>query len=218
VQPTISGTPKVGQTLTLSNGTWNGATPMTFTYVWDRCDSSGKNCDVIAGATTLTYTLTAADAGHVILAGVVAKNAYGTQTGFTQPTAVVTATVAAGATVDVSTVSLPDRLVVSGVSFEPRRVAPQTPLFEARFRVTDSNGHPVSGALVYAIALPYGRVSKAPEAQTDANGYATLSFRPLHRFSARRGYVVFFVRARKPGDNLLAGVSTRRLVQVTTGS
>ncbi len=29
--------------------------------------------------------------------------------------------------------------------------------------------------------------------------------------------VVFFVRARKPDDNLLAGVSTRRLVQVRVG-
>jgi hypothetical protein len=33
-----------------------------------------------------------------------------------------------------------------------------------------------------------------------------------------RGHdLVLFVRARKPGDNLLAGVSTRRLVQETIG-
>jgi hypothetical protein len=29
--------------------------------------------------------------------------------------------------------------------------------------------------------------------------------------------VVFFLRARKPGDALLAGVSTRRLVQIRIG-
>jgi len=29
----------------------------------------------------------------------------------------------------------------------------------------------------------------------------------------RRGDLVMFIRARKPGDSLLAGVSTRRLVQ-----
>jgi hypothetical protein len=74
----------------------------------------------------------------------------------------------------------------------------------------------VTGALVYAIALPYGRVANAPEVQTDPNGYATINLHRAARFSVRRGYIVFFVRARKPGGDLLGGVSTRRLVQVTT--
>jgi hypothetical protein len=217
-KPAITGLVRVGQVLTVSNGSWSGATPMTFSYQWQRCDSAGKNCGVIAGATRNVYQLTAADAGHVVLAAVTAKNAYGSQIGFTDPTSVVPAAVAPGAAVSVQSVALPNRLVISGVAFNPRRVTPRTTSFTARFRVTDSNGHPVSGALVYAIALPYGRVSNAAEVQTDANGYATIGFRPLHRVAARRHYVVFFVRARKPGDSLLAGVSTRRLVQVTTGS
>jgi hypothetical protein len=216
-QPAISGTPTVGQTLTLSNGTWGGAQPITFTYEWQRCDSTGKNCDVIAGATGSSYTLTSADAGHVLLAGVLAKNAYGTQVGFTNPTAVVASSVAQGATLAVASVSLPNRLVVSRVEFVPARLTPGTSSFSARFRVTDSSGHPVSGALVYAIALPYGRVSNAGEVRTDGAGYATIGFRTLRSIASRRGYVVFFVRARKPGDDVLAGVSTRRLVQVTTG-
>jgi hypothetical protein len=40
---------------------------------------------------------------------------------------------------------------------------------------------------------------------------------PRATFPLRNGYSVqFFVRARKQGDNVLAGVSTRRLVQVRT--
>jgi len=217
-QPAISGAAKQGEKLTVSNGVWSGTTPMTFAYQWQRCDAAGKNCDTISDATSSTYTLAAADVGHTVLAAVKATNSLGTQTGFTKPTGVVEPTIAPGATVAVSSVSLPNRLVVSGVAFDPTVVHRSTTRFTARFRVSDSNGHPVSGALVYAIGLPYGRVSAGREVQTDANGFASIDFSPTVRFSARRGYVVFFVRARKPGENLLGGVSTRRLVQVTTAA
>ena len=40
---------------------------------------------------------------------------------------------------------------------------------------------------------------------------------PTYRLPLKRSAVVMFVRARKPGGSLLAGVSTRRLVQVLTG-
>lgn len=218
VQPSVSGTAKEGQTLTVATGTWTGTTPITFSFQWLRCDAAGKTCDVIGGVSAQSYKLASADVGHTIVVGVKATNPAGSQTGFSAPTAVVAASLAPGAAVDVSSVKLPDRLTITGVKFQPSVLRPGTRQFSGRFRVTESAGHPVSGALVYAIALPYGRVSNAPEVRTDANGYATIPFTARSAFGVRRGYVVFFVRARNPTDNLLAGVSTRRLVQVTTGA
>ena len=40
--PTISGTTQSGSTLTASTGTFTGTTPLTYTYVWSRCDASGR--------------------------------------------------------------------------------------------------------------------------------------------------------------------------------
>jgi hypothetical protein len=57
--PTIGGTPKLGQTLTASPGTWSGTEPFTFTYQWLGCFG---DCVQIPGATGQTYTLTRADA------------------------------------------------------------------------------------------------------------------------------------------------------------
>src|SRR5579872_5311859 len=48
--PAITGTPTVGQTLTTTAGEWIGATPISYTYAWDRCDSSGNSCAAIPGA------------------------------------------------------------------------------------------------------------------------------------------------------------------------
>ncbi len=72
------------------------------------------------------------------------------------------------------------------------------------------------GALVLASAVPFGRVTAAPETATDSSGVATdhrPPDRPACRSSAARR-CVFFLRARKSGDNVLAGISTRRLVQI----
>lgn len=71
------------------------------------------------------------------------------------------------------------------------------------------------GALVYAIAVPANRVTNASEVTTDSSGWATMTFRPLKGLPMKSGaQLTFFVRARKSGENPLAGVSSRRLVSV----
>jgi hypothetical protein len=87
--PTISGTAQVGQPLTASPGTWMGTQPIIYTYQWQRCDSSGANCNQIAGATSTGYTATLADAASTLIVAVTATNALGSMTAPSAPTAPV---------------------------------------------------------------------------------------------------------------------------------
>lgn len=74
--PTISGTPKVGQALTASEGTWTGK-PTGYTYAWQRCDADVAMCATIAGSTGQTHTVLFGDLGYRLRAVVTAKNADG---------------------------------------------------------------------------------------------------------------------------------------------
>jgi hypothetical protein len=90
VPPQISGTPQQGQTLTANHGSWNGASPFSYAYQWQRCDASGANC-ANTGATGQTYTLGPGDVGSTIVVAVTASNAIGSGTTMSGPTAVVQA-------------------------------------------------------------------------------------------------------------------------------
>jgi hypothetical protein len=91
--PTISGTPRVGQTLTASNGTWTN-NPTAFEYRWLRCGVDGAGCTGIPAATEKTYTLTSADADHTLRVRVLAVNADGATAARSDPTARITASAA----------------------------------------------------------------------------------------------------------------------------
>lgn len=228
--PIVSGTIQEGQALTTSNGSWTSTTPIAYSYQWRRCNTLGSDCPTtIAGATGKTYILTAADVGHSLRSVVVAKNASGSSSAVSSPTGVVSAIAPAapgGAirlpngkiSIPAGSVSKPQRLVVDQIQFFPRRIRSQQEPLTARFHVSDTRGDVIRGALVYAVGVPFDRLSAEPEARTGTDGWVTIGFRVLPTFSLRSGnLVVIFVRARKPGDNLLAGVSTRRLVAVRVG-
>jgi len=87
--PTITGTARVGETLTAQNGTWSN-NPTAFQYQWQRCNASGAACANVAGATQKTYLLTPADSGRTMRVRVTGINADGAVNARSAPTAVVT--------------------------------------------------------------------------------------------------------------------------------
>ena len=214
--PTISGTPQEKQTLTASQGTWTGAQPQTYTFQWRRCDTTGGACVDTAGATKNTYVLTSTDIGHTIRVTVTAHNALGDASSTSTPTGVVVkAGAPTGASISVNDVVLPNRLLVDRVSFAPFILRSRRPIV-ARFHVGDIQGHSVSGAMVFLLGIPFGNTTTPREQASGPDGWVTFVVKPTrHLRLTGHGNQPFFVRARKPGDRLIGGVSIRRLVNLS---
>jgi hypothetical protein len=225
--PTISGTPQEGQVLTGDKGTWSNR-PTDFNYFWVRCDKNGGSCSNISGAHAATYTLTSADVGNTIRFKVEATNSAGSTFASSVPSAVVrkaaapppppppapaTGCPAGNGPANVNDVKTPARLIIDAQQAQPSVVRPGTQQIVLRYHVSDTCGQSVVGALVYVTAVPFGQLSIPPEQATGNDGWAQLSLRTLAGFpvSRHQQLIALFVRARKSGENLLAGISTRRL-------
>jgi hypothetical protein len=73
----ITGSAQSLQTLSTSNGSWSGTTPLSYRYQWQICDSTGAGCQNIVNATDATYTVTSSEIGRRLGAIVTATNAAG---------------------------------------------------------------------------------------------------------------------------------------------
>jgi len=143
--PAVTGVAEVGRTLTAENGSWGGTEPFTFSYHWRRCGRSGSNCATIARATAQTYVLVSADRGHTMHVRVTATNSAGSGSAVSRPSAIVRLpatspppgpagqiSLADGkVSIPVTSVSSPQRLIVSGVEFQPLVVRSRDPLRRA---------------------------------------------------------------------------------------
>ena len=191
-----------------------------------RCDKNGGSCANISGATDKNgYVLKNVDVGNTIRFKVQAKNADGNTTETSVPTAVVdrsrrrrrrpsrTAARRRAATIPVASISSPARLSIDQTDISPSTVTYGTRSITARFHVSACGGS-VAGALVYVTAVPYGQFAARTSRQTGSDGWATLQFSALSGYpvSKNQQLMVMFVRARKSGESLLGGISTRRLV------
>jgi hypothetical protein len=86
--PTISGTAKVGETLTADPGSWSGS-PTSYAYQWQRCDADVAACSNLVGATGNTYAVPVADLGYRLRVMVAARNAQGSTTATSEITTIV---------------------------------------------------------------------------------------------------------------------------------
>ena len=102
--------------------------------------------------------------------------------------------------------------------FTPNPVRSRERPIELRVRVVDTRGYVVRDALVFARSTPL--LTSAPgEQRTGRDGSARLRMTPNANFPLGGDRnVQFFIRVRKPTDDLLAGVSNRRLVQLATAA
>ncbi len=97
--PVITGTPREGERLSASAGSWHGMVPLAFTYRWLRCDRLNR-CAAIPGATAASYRVTRADVGRRLRVRVTASNAKGSSSALARTTAKVARAGAAGAARD----------------------------------------------------------------------------------------------------------------------
>jgi hypothetical protein len=220
--PAVVGTEQDGQFLAARDGEWAGTNPMTFTYQWERCNSAGASCADIGGATGKIYRAATADVGNRLRVQVTARNSAGSRTANSPASEAVARPTGAQRLSDgrysipVTSVNMPDRLVISGVEFSPT-VLRSRAAFTGRFRVTDTRGYVVRDAIVLVTGVPLGWITQPQEVKTNAEGLVTMRLQPTRNLRlVRGGSMVMFIRARKEGENVLAGISSRRLVRVRT--
>jgi hypothetical protein len=225
--PTLSGTPAQGQTLRVSPGTWNGLQPITFTFNWLRCDTSGNNCIVQPGFNDDSYVVREGDIGKTIRARVNARNSRGESSRLTAQTQVVQGpqgppgviTLPNGEkSIPVTSVPANESLVVDQAQFATNPIRSRTQQFQVRIKIKDSRGFVVRDALVFFRSTPL--VTKnAQDQRTGQDGWLTLTVTPEVDFpELRNDYnLQFYVKAYRQGDPVLAGVAGPRLVQVPLG-
>ena len=219
--PTLSGSAVVGATLTASTGTWTGS-GLTFSYRFLRCNKTGGGCYTGGSTTQNTYQVTAGDVGNTIRVRVTATNGGGSSSATSPRTAVVTSGApplrtgcpSGTGVVQAAQLSAPAQLAIDRQDVAPAVLGRSTQQLQVRFHVSACNGRDVQGALVYVTAVPFQQFTIPPETATGTDGWASLSMTRLRGFpaAAHQQLLVLFVRARQPGNNVLAGISARRLV------
>ena len=189
----------------------------SYAYAWLRCDQTGTNCSQISGANNPTYLVGSADSGRSLRTRVTARNSAGSTSA--DSLAVVVKTAPTGNVVPVTSLTArPDHLLIKDVKFSPSPFSnPGGSITVKVHVVVEDTKKGVSGALVQITGLPNTWVKNPPETPTGSDGWVTLK-EGTTKSLPHSGALAMQIRARGPGNSevdILGGISTRRLVQVT---
>jgi hypothetical protein len=116
----------------------------------------------------------------------------------------------------IADLSPPARLQIVAFDVLSGPINKGTDSFTLKVRVGSTCSRDVIGASVYVTAVPYNQFNIPAEELTANDGTATVVFRRDANFpaSSKQQQLTLFIRATKPGEDPLAGISTRRLVAV----
>jgi hypothetical protein len=206
--PTVVGTPRVGETLTATTGTWAGS-PSRFTYRWLACDFDG--CFSISGATKPTYTPPEEAVGYRLQVRVIAEHAFDPELdaiGYSAPTEPVADAPGGGGGGGGGGALLADVKLTGSVA---PASAPVGSTLVWRLRVETVNKGAAFGLHV-DVTLPAGvaLVSTAADRGPGCSATGTLRLRCNLDFlsgDAPVGNVVLTTTATQPGDHLLTATA-----------
>ena len=159
---------------------------------------------VIAAATALTLAVVAA----VGMAATAAPGPNGCPTNKSLKTA------------PIGELTPPARLQIVSFDVLSGPINEQSTTFTLKVRIGSTCSVDIKGASVYVTAVPYNQFDVPDEELTGDDGTTILVFHRAANFPAsdQQQQLTLFIRATKPGEDPLAGVSTRRLVAVNFGS
>jgi hypothetical protein len=227
--PSLVVSPAVASYLRPTPGSWSGA-PTSFTYQWLFCPGGGGPAD---GSACTATTPPLADTGPLLVekseigfsfrVRVAATNVDGSTSVVSDasPAAIepdlsfITGcpTADQAGPVSIDQVMSPARLEVDARASTPAVITGSTQRLILRFHVIACDGKSVRGARVYATPTPFQQFI-GPERSTGPDGWASITLTRERFFPAtpRQQNLIVFVRASKAGQDLLGGISTRRLV------
>ena len=107
----------------------------------------------------------------------------------------------------------PARLQIEAFDVLSGPINEQSDTFTLKVRIGSTCSRDVIGASVYVTAVPYNQFTIPAEELTGNDGTATLVFRRDANFPAsdQQQQLTLFIRATKPGEDPLGGISSRRL-------
>lgn len=146
--PDITGATQTGATLTATRGVWQNS-PTDYAYQWQRCDTNGANCQDIGSATSLTYTIAAADVGKRLRFNVTATNYGGSATASALTGTVIAAWQLTGALTsarsEMASALLPDGRVLAIGGSNGSTVLSSTELYNPQTNTWTTSGTMVTG-------------------------------------------------------------------------